>query len=163
MPPGWQGQPPPPPRADSTRTIAIVALVVSGVTMLGVVVTTLAPLLFFGALSFGAAGFGDVVDDGSLMSSNASYSGGKVSPAADGSVAGSTLAGAVVELVADGGLAGRVTCDPVAHVGNDVSVLCRATDPAWFGIVRFSASDGSFDVLTMGGSDSSFGPNGPMP
>jgi len=163
MPPRWQGQPlPVAPRTDSTRTIAIVALVISGVTLLGVGVMTIAPFLFFGALAFGAgSGFGDIVDDGSLMSSSGSYLGGEVTPAADGSIAGSTLSTAVVELVADGGLAGRVTCDPVAHVGNDVSVLCRATDPAWYGIVRFSGSDGSFDVLTMGGQDASFGPNGP--
>ena len=164
VPPRFQERPPSAPHTDSTRTIAIVALVLSGVTMLGVVVATIAPLLLFGALTVGAgAVFGDVVDEGPLTSSNASYSGGEVTPAADGSVAGSTLATAVVELVADGGQAGRVTCDPVVHVGDDVSVLCRATDPTWFGIVRFSGSDGSFEVITTGGPDGSFGPDGPMP
>jgi hypothetical protein len=78
-------------------------------------------------------------------------------------VAGSTLAGAVAELVADNDLAGRLTCDPVARVGDDVSVLCRATDPTWYGIVRFSGSDGTFDVITMGGPDGPYGPDGPMP
>ncbi len=162
MPPGLQGQPPP-PRADSTRTIAIVALVISGLTLVGVAVSTIAPILFFGALTFGAAGFGDTIDDGPMMSSNATYPGGRVLPAGDGSVAGSTLAGAVAELVADNDLAGRLTCDPVARVGDDVSVLCRATDPTWYGIVRFSGSDGTFDVITVGGPDGPYGPDGPMP
>ncbi len=164
VPPQVQGQPPLPPRADSTRTIAIIALVISGLTLLGIGVMTIAPFLFFGALAFGAAGFGDVIGDGSMMSSSASYYGGDVTPAADGSVTGTTLAAAVTALASDNGLdgmAGRVTCDPVPHVGGDVSVLCRATDPAWYGIVRFSGSDGSFDVLTMGGPDASFRPNGP--
>ena len=134
--------------------MAIIALVISGFTLLGLALSTVAPLLFFGFVALGlGAGFGDVIDDGELASSSASYSGGEVTPAADGSVAGSTLATAVVDLVVDGGLAGRVTCDPVARVGDEVSVLCRATDPTWYGIVRFSGSDGSFDVLTMGGAD----------
>jgi hypothetical protein len=166
MPPQWQGPPPaqwqgpPPPRTDSTRTIAILAMVTAGLALLGVAASTVVPLLF-GLLLVGfGSSYGDVIDDGSLMSSSTTYLGGHVDPAADGSVAGPTLAGAVVELVADNGLEGmsdRVSCDPVAHVGDDASVLCRATDPTWFGIVRFSGSDGSFDVLSMGG------PDGPMP
>ncbi len=170
FPPRLQGQPPLAPQSDSTRTIAIIALVVSGLTLLGMVVMTIAPFLFFGALAFGAvSSFGDVIDEGSLMSSGTTYLGGKVSPAADGSVAGSTLAGAVVTLVSDdglGGMEGRVTCDPVDRVGDEVSTLCRATDPTWYGIVRFSGSDGSFDVISMGGAEGPYGPygpDGPMP
>ncbi|MFL6175158.1 MAG: hypothetical protein ACJ715_00795 [Ornithinibacter sp.] len=87
-------------------------------------------------------------------------------------ISGPTVPGAVGELVADhglGGMADRVRWDPVPRVADEASVLCRATHPSWFGIVRFSGSDGSFDVMTMGGPDGldgSYGPSapeGPMP
>jgi hypothetical protein len=80
-----------------------------------------------------------------------SYGGG-VTPAVDGSVAGSTLAAAVTELVQDDAgedLAGRASCDPVPHVAGGVSVLCRANDPTWYGIVRFTSTDGSFQVVSV--------------
>ena len=63
--------------------MAIIALVISGFTLLGLALSTVAPLLFFGVVALGlGAGFGDVIDDGELASSSASYSGGEVTPAA---------------------------------------------------------------------------------
>lgn len=146
---------PVPPKRDSTRVIAITALVVSVVTLLGVLATSVLPLLFFGlfATAFGG-GFGEALGDESLLSSVGTVYGGEVTPAADGSVAGPTLAGAVVPLVSgpdeDADMAERVSCDAVPRVAAGTSVLCRASDPDWFGIVRFTGTDGSFDVVTVG-------------
>jgi hypothetical protein len=78
--------------------------------------------------------------------------GGEVTPSGDGSVAGATLAAAVTRLAKDDGMepAGPLSCDPVPRVAGGVSVLCRAADPAWFGIVRFTSTDGSFQLITVG-------------
>ena len=154
-PPQWptaQGYapwaPPPVPRRDSTRTMAIIALVTSGLALGGLVLSSIVPLLFFGL--FAAVG-GEALDEGSFPSLGTSY-GGEVAPAADGSVAGPALAAAVTRLVQDDGTVEpgtRLSCDPVPRVAGGVSVLCRADDPAWFGIVRFTSTDGSFQVVTV--------------
>jgi hypothetical protein len=154
---GWPQQPwppqawaPQPPARDSTRVIAIVALVVAVVALVGALLVTVLPMLLFGL--FGAVA-GESFDEGWAGPSVGSAYGGRVEPAADGSVAGPTLAGAVVEVASVGpedDLAGRVSCDPVPRVAADVSVLCRADDPRWYGIVRFTDADGSFDVVMVG-------------
>ena len=132
--------------------MAITALVISVVTLLGVVATSVLPLLVFGLF---ATTFGEDLGDDSLFSSVGTAYGGEVTPAADGSVAGPTLAGAVVPLVSggvddDADMAERVSCDAVPRVAAGISVLCRASDPDWFGIVRFTGTDGSFSVVTVG-------------
>ena len=158
QPPGWGAyqQPrlaPAPPR-DSTRVLAIIALVLSGIALLAVVATTLVPLMLFGAF---AAAFGeypgDDFSDAMDLSSTTTYFGGDVTPAADGSVSGPALAAAVVPMVSEGfedGMAERTSCDAVAHVAQDVSVLCRASDPTWYGIVRFTDDQGGFEVVATG-------------
>ena len=155
-PPQWLAQqqgpapwPPPPARRDSTRTIAIVALVLSGVALFGMAMTTIGPLLAFGLFASVA---GEGFDEGSMFPSVSTSYGGEVTPAADGSVAGPTLAAAVTPLVLDDAgedLGERLSCDAVPHVAGGVSALCRADDPAWYGIVRFTDTDGSFQVITV--------------
>jgi len=155
-PPQWLAQqqgvapwPQPVGQRDSTRTVAIVALVLAGVALVGVAMTTIGPLLAFGL--FSSVG-GESFDEGTMFPSMSTSYGGEMTPAADGSVAGPTLAAAVTELVQDdpgADLAGRVSCDPVPHVSGGVSTLCRATDPSWFGIVRFTGTDGSFQVISV--------------
>jgi hypothetical protein len=158
QPPGWGTYQQLPhtvsPQRDSTRVIAIIALVVSGVTLVAVVATTLLPLLLFGAF---ATTLGEDLEDdfGESMnlSSTTTYLGGEVDPAADGSIAGPALAAAVVPMVSEGfedGMAERTSCDPVARVAKDVSVLCRASDPTWYGIVRFTDDAGGFEVIGTG-------------
>ena len=56
------------------------------------------------------------------------------------------------QLVPDDGsadLGTGLSCDPVPHVAGGVSVLCRASDPSWLGIVRFTSTDGSFQVISV--------------
>jgi len=153
-PPQWLAQPP--ARRDSTRTIAIVALVLSGVALFGIAMTTIGPLLAFGLFASAA---GEGFDEGSSFPSMSTSDGGEVTPAADGSVAGPTLAAAVTQLVQDDtgqDLGERLSCDAVPHVAGGVSALCRADDPAWYGIVRFTNSDGSFQVITVSPEGESF-------
>jgi hypothetical protein len=163
VPPQWQAQaaaawqpPVPPPHRDSSRTIAIIALVVSGLALLGVALTSIVPMLFFGLFASVA---GEGFDDGTLFPSVSTGFGGQVSPAADGSVAGPTLATAVTDVIHDDtgeDLAGRVSCDPVSSVAGGVSVLCRAEDPTWYGIVRFTSPDGTFQITTVSTDGESF-------
>lgn len=162
-PPQWLGQqqgaapwPQAPAPRDSTRTMAVVALVLSGVALFGMAMTTIGPMLAFGLFASVA---GEGFDEGTMFPSVGTSYGGEVTPATDGSIAGPTLAGAVAELVQeDAGedLAGRVSCDPVAHVAGDVSALCRASDPTWYGIVHFTGTDGSFEVITVSPDGESF-------
>lgn len=129
--------------------MAIIALVASGLALGGLVLSSIVPLFFFGL--FAALG-GEAIDDGSFVPSLSTSYGGEVAPAADGSVAGPALAAAVTQLVQGDGTSypgTRLSCDPVPHVAGGVSVLCRAGDPSWFGIVRFTNSDGSFQVVTV--------------
>jgi len=158
QPPGWgayqQPQLAPARPRDSTRVIAIIALVVSGVTLLLVVATTMVPLLLFGAFTatFGEDLEGDLGDSMDL-SATTTYLGGDVTPAADGSVAGPSLAAAVIPMVSEGfedGMAEPTGCDPVPHVAKGVSVLCRASEPTWYGIVRFTDDHGGFEVVATG-------------
>ncbi len=148
--------PQPSARRDSTRTIAIVALVLSGVALFGIAMTTIGPLLAFGLFASAA---GEGFDEGSSFPSMSTSDGGEVTPAADGSVAGPALAAAVTQLVQDDtgqDLGERLSCDAVPHVAGGVSALCRADDPAWYGIVRFTNSDGSFQVITVSPEGESF-------
>ena len=97
-PPQWLAQqgvapwPPPPARRDSTRTMAVVALVLSGVALFGMAMTTMGPLIAFGLFSSVA---GEGFDEGTMFPSVGTSDGGEVTPAADGSVTGLALAAAV--------------------------------------------------------------------
>lgn len=171
VPPPWSPQPGPPQwlaqqgvapwpqqpaRRDSTRTMAVVALVLSGVALFGLAMTTVGPLLAFGLFASVA---GEGFDEGTMFPSVGTSYGGEVTPAADGSVTGPALAAAVTELVQnDFGdeLGLQLSCDPVAHVEGGVSALCRADGPTWYGIVRFTDGDGSFQVITVSPDGESF-------
>lgn len=139
--------------------MAIVALVVSGLALLGVLAMAILPTLLFGLFGLALSGdFEDGFDDSLGFSSVSTYYGGRVAPAADGSIAGPTLAAEVVDMVSDGfddGMAERTSCDPVAHVAKDVSVLCRASDPSWYGVVRFTDDTGAFEILGIGDTQGS--------
>ncbi len=119
--------------------------------------TTIGPLLAFGLFASVA---GEGFDEGAMFPSVGTSYGGEVTPAADGSVAGPTLATAV-----DRARAGRRRRRarraaqlrrryPTWRV--DVSALCRADDPTWYGIVRFTSTDGSFQVITVSPDGESF-------
>ncbi len=134
--------------------MAILALVASGLALGGLVLSSIVPILFFGL--FAAVG-GEGFDEGSFVDGATTYL-GRVELAADGSVSGPALAGAIVPMVSEDsydGMAERTSCDPVPHVTADVSVLCRADDPAWYGVVRFTGTDGTFQLITVGDTQGS--------
>ena len=117
--PPWAAQhgptygPPTSQHREATLTKAILALVASGPAPGGLLLSSVVPLRFFGA---------------------------------------------VVPMVSEDafdGMAERTTCEPAPHVTADVSVLCRADDPAWYGVVRFTGTDGSFDLITVGDTQGS--------
>jgi hypothetical protein len=161
-PPQWLAQqgvapwPQQPARRDSTRTMAVVALVLSGIALFGMAMTTIGPLLAFGLFASVA---GEGFDEGTMFPSVGTSYGGAVTPAADGSVTGPALAAAVTELMEnDFGdeLGLQLSCDPVPHVEGGVSALCRADNPTWYGIVRFTNGGGSFQVITVSPDGESF-------
>lgn len=134
--------------------MAILALVASGLALGGLVLSSIVPLLFFGLFT---AFLGEGIDEGSFVDGAITYT-GRVELAADGSVSGPALAGAVVPMVSQDaydGMAERTSCDSVPHVTADVSVLCRADDPAWYGVVRFTGTDGSFELIAVGDTQGS--------
>jgi len=155
-PQGPTGAQHPPPAAarDSTRTIAVVALVVGSVALLGQLLAPVVPVLLFGVFGMFATGFesdeGFGVDTGVMT-----VGGGQVTPAPDGSVSSASLTSAVRDTLGIGDPtlppAGEVSCDATARAATDTSVLCRADVDRWYGIVRFADSSGSFEVLAVDG------------
>jgi hypothetical protein len=150
--PGWV-QPFPPPQRDSTRTIAIIALVVGSLALIGQVLTMVVPVLLFGMLGFG----GSFLDEEFPPSEGFSFGGGQVSPAADGTVSAAALTQAVRDLVDVGDPflppVEQITCDAPPRVAADVSVLCRSTPDTWFFIVRFVDGSGEFEVHAVESND----------
>lgn len=154
--PGAPPTTPAQPGRDSTRTIAVIALVVGSVALLGQLLTMVVPFLVFGALGLFGSGFD--TDEGFFAESGGVViGGGQVAPTALGTVPASALTSAVRETlgVDDPFLPppGEVTCDAAPRVARDTSVLCRADVDGWYGIVRFTDDDGSFEVLSVHGPD----------
>jgi hypothetical protein len=146
---GWAQQPPPPPQRDSTRTLAIVALVIASLALLGQLLAMVVPMLLFGLLGVG----GGFIDEGFAPDGGISFGGGQVSPAADGTVSAAALTQAVRQLVDvdDPFLppVEQITCDAAPRVARDVSVLCRAAPDQWYFIVRFVDGSGGFEVMAV--------------
>lgn len=153
--PGWAQQPPPPPQRDSTRTLAIVALVIGSVALLGQLLAMVVPMLFFGF--FGLVGLGGGFDEEFGPAGVATYGGGQVSPGADGTVSGTALTEAVRDLVGvdDPFMppVDQITCDAAPRIAKDVSVLCRSTPDQWYFIVRFVNGAGEFEVHAVEAND----------
>ena len=155
-PPGWAPQPPAQPGRDSTRTIAIIALVVGSVALLGQMLTMVVPFLFFGV--FGLLGSGFETGEGVFgESASVTIGGGQVATAPGGTVPAAALTSAVRDVLGVGDPylppPGEVTCDAAPRVARDASVLCRADVDGWYGIVRFTDGDGSFELLSVHGPD----------
>jgi hypothetical protein len=130
--------------------MAIVALVLSGISLVAVVGTQLLPPLIFAA-------FGGLGPGGFLPGPNAvgAFSGntyqGAVAVAKDGTVAGDVLATAV-EAAVQGDLLGAVSCDPTPKAVTGVSVLCRnaQTDQiSSYAVVQFTNDTGHFQAMTF--------------
>lgn len=137
-----------PQRAGSTRTIAIVALVISLISLAALLLTQLVPMLLFGAIGFGG---GDPFADGTVGGFSGNVQNGSVAVRADGSVDSAALATAVTA-AGPGELPGTVTCDPVPKAGADVSVLCRGSGPDTirsYAVVRFTDDAGRFQVMSF--------------
>ncbi|WP_088290852.1 hypothetical protein [Kineosporia sp. A_224] len=139
---------PAPPRRDSTRTVAVLALVVSVVCLLALLMTQLLPMLMFGMLGLGGM---DPFSEGDVGGFGGSVHDGSVAVTPGGSVDAAALATAVT-LAAQGELFGAVTCDPVAKAVADVSVLCRgdeADEIRSYAVVRFTDGTGRFQVMSF--------------
>jgi hypothetical protein len=135
--------------SDSTKIMAIVALVVSGLALAAVVVTQVVPPLMFGAFG-GGLGPGERPPDSSAVGafSGNSYTGAVV-PASDGTVTGDVLA-AAVNSAARGELLATLTCDPTPKAATGASVLCRSTRANQFSsyaVVQFTDDTGRFQVM----------------
>lgn len=146
---------PPAPKQDSTRTIAIVALVVAGLAIVGQLATMVLPMLFFGV--FGLFGFSGDFGEEFGPSGVVTIGGGQVKLAADRTVTGPELTRAVRDLIGpdDPFLPPieNITCEPAPPVGADVSVLCRAGAGEGWVIVRFIDEPGEFEAVVVPGDE----------
>lgn len=150
--PGSPPTTPPQPGHDSTRTIAIIALVVGSVALLGQLMTMVVPFLLFGVLGMFGSGF--ETDEGFAMESGTvTIGGGQVATNPGGTVPAARLTSAVRDVLGEGDPflppPGEVTCDAAPRVARDASVLCRADVDGWYGIVRFTNGDGAFEVISV--------------
>jgi hypothetical protein len=123
---------------DSTRVMAIVALVVSGLALAVVVVSQLLPPLMFGA--FGGPGPGEPPADSNAVGGFAgtTYQ-GVVVVAKDATVTGDVLA-AAVEAAARGELLATFSCDPAPKAVGGVSVCVAACSSTRSPPTRWSSS-----------------------
>lgn len=99
---------------DTTRTIAVLALVVASVALLGQLLALVLPVLFLGV--FGVFATGVETDEGFAVDAGVVTSGGgQVTPAPDGSVPSASLTSVVRDILGVGDLTlqpvDEVTCD----------------------------------------------------
>ena len=125
---------------DSTRTIAVVALVLSGVALLGQVLSALVPLLFVGVLGLVAPGF----EDGGGMVPESGTSLGMTVPGPVGRPVSSDELEALVAMAAPPVAA--VRCEDVPEVRSGALGVCRGLDgPATYVVVELDGA-GHADV-----------------
>lgn len=145
--------PPGPPRhGDSTRVIAIVALVVSVIALVVPVVMFVAPMLLFGAFA-GGESF-ELGPEGSPEMMGPGPEGGGSGfevPVQDGAVRGPALARSLREGPFEGE---AVDCADVPRVREGATALCQTPgDSPTYVVVRFTDRDGTYavDWFTPGG------------
>lgn len=144
-PPGPVAQPPPavPRRSDSTRTIAIIALVLSVVALVVPAGLAILPLLAFGAFTsdesfeLGPGGDPDLLGPGPQGSAS-----GLDVPVEDGTVRGSALA----RSLRDGPFIDEaLSCADAAPAREGTSVLCQTPgESPTYVVVRFTDADGGY-------------------
>ncbi|MGG5259221.1 hypothetical protein [Phycicoccus avicenniae] len=129
--------PPAAPRGDSTRTIAIVALVLSVLALVVPFGMFVAPMLLFAGVAaepFDLEGPGSMTGpggQGSLSGTDPRMRGGFVS--------GANIAATVGEA---GFEAGDITCPDVRDVRDGTTVVCTAQET--YVVVRFTDEDGGY-------------------
>lgn len=141
VPAGAMAFPPPAPaRSDSTRVIAIIALVLSALALVVPLGMFVGPMLLFGAFAGG-----DSFDMGSPTDAGSSGSGfGGQVRVRDGFVAGAALQQVVRATALDGE---RVSCPDTRGVREGTTVLCTAgEDDETYVVVRFEDAGGDVRV-----------------
>jgi hypothetical protein len=136
------------PRSDSTRVIAIIALVLAALSMAVAAFGQFVPFLFLGA--FGGPGDGGFFPPGDGVGGfTGTVHRGSVTVEAD-TVSAASLSSAVSRAT-KGELFDPVTCDPVPRVTADATVLCRSTVDAihTYAVVRFIDDTGRFEVMVF--------------
>ncbi len=125
---------------DNTRTIAVVALVLSGVALLGQLLSALVPLLFFGVLGLVVPDF----EEGGGMVPESGTSFGMTVPGPVGRPMSSDELEALVAMAEPPVAA--VRCEDVPEVRSGALGVCRGLDgPTTYVVVEFDGA-GHADV-----------------
>jgi hypothetical protein len=130
-----------PPRAtrDSTRTIAVVALVLSGVAVLGQLVSGVVPLLAFGAFGLVDPGFEEDPGPGASTATDSSFRVDVPGAWSEQPVDGVSLASALA--VTDPLLGRSLRCEDVPLVRPGALGVCRTLDePTTYVVVELDGA-----------------------